>query len=115
MRLHLKHDPVGDPYLFVTLTDAPKAKRLFELGHVVMTDSAAALGVDFQPYVARHQVGDWGQLDKFDKRQNNQAVKEGLRILSAYSIPMGNEEREKIWIITEWDRSITTVLLPTEY
>ncbi len=116
MGLHLKHDPVGDPYLLVTLVEAQKTKRLFELGHVVMTAGAAALGVDFRPYIARHQQGDWGELlDDFDKRQNNQAVKEGLRILSAYSVPLGSEEREKIWVITEWDRSLTTVLLPMEY
>jgi hypothetical protein len=115
MRLHLKHDPAGAPYLFVTLTEAPKTKRLFELGHMVMTDGAAALGVDFRPYMQRHQTGDWGELDDFDKRQNNQAVKEGLRILSAYSVPIGNEETERIWIITEWDRSVTTILLPEEY
>ena len=116
MRLYLKYDPVGDPYLLVSLAEAPNTNRLFDLGHVVMTDGAAALGVDFRPYIARHQAGDWGELlDDFDKRQNNQAVKEGLRILSAYNIPIGNEEREKIWVITEWDRSVTTVLLPEEY
>lgn len=115
MSLHLKHDPTGDPYLFVTLTDAPKTKQLFALGHVVMTDGAAALGVDFRPYVARHQAGDWGQLDEFDIRQNNRAVKEGFRILSAYNVPVGGGESERIWIISEADRSITTILLTQEY
>ncbi len=116
MGLHLKHDPAGDPYLLVTLVETQKTRQLFALGHVVMTAGAAALGVDFRPYIARHQQGDWGELlDDFDKRQNNQAVKEGLRILSAYSVPLGSEEREKIWVITEWDRSLTTVLLPMEY
>lgn len=115
MGLHLKHDPAGDPYLFVTLTDASKTKRLFDLGHVVMTDGAAALGVDFRPYIQRHQTGDWGELDDFDKRQNNRAVKEDLRILSAYNVPVGGGESERIWIISEADRSITTILLPQEY
>lgn len=115
MTLHLKHDPVGAPYLFVTLTDAPKTKRLFELGQVVMTDGAAALGVDFRPYLARHQQGDWGQLDEFDIRQNNRAVKEGFRILSAYNVLLGGGESERIWIITEADRSVTSILLPEEY
>jgi len=115
MRLHLKHDPVGDPYLLVTLAEAQKTKQLFELGHVVMTDGAAALGIDFRPYIARHQAGDWGELDEFDKRQNRQALKEDLRILSAYNIPVAGGETERIWIITEADRSITTVLLPKEY
>ncbi|MEI2698777.1 MAG: hypothetical protein V9E94_10680 [Microthrixaceae bacterium] len=116
MSLHLKHDPAGDPYLFVTLIDAPQTKRLFALGHVVMTDGAAALGVDFRPYIARHRTADWGeQLDDFDKRQNNRAVKEGLRILSAYNVPVGGGESERIWIITEADRSVTIILLPQEY
>lgn len=115
MTLHLKHDPVGDPYLFVTLTEAPKTKWLFELGQVVMTDGAAALGVDFRSYLARHQQGDWGQLDEFDIRQNNRAVKEGFRILSAYNVPVGGGESERIWIISEADRSITTILLTQEY
>ncbi len=115
MRLHLKHDPTGDPYLLVTLAEAQKTKQLFELGHVVRTDGAAALGIDFRPYIARHQAGDWGELDEFDKRQNRQALKEDLRILSAYNIPVAGGETERIWIITEADRSITTVLLPEEY
>ena len=80
-----------------------------------MTDGAAALGVDFRPYIARHQQGDWGQLDEFDIRQNNHAVKEGLRILSAYNVPVGGGESERIWIITEADRSVTIILLPQEY
>jgi hypothetical protein len=115
MGLHLKHDLTGDPYIFVTLIDAPKTKRLFDLGHVVMTDGAAALRVDFRPYIAQHQQGDWGQLDEFDIRQNNHAVKEGFRILSAYNVPVGGGESERIWIISEADRSITTILLPQEY
>ncbi len=115
MRLHLKHDPTGDPFLLVTLAEAQKTKHLFALGQVVMTDGAAALGIDFRPYIARHQAGDWGELDEFDKRQNRQALKEDLRILSAYNIPVAGGETERIWIITEADRSITTVLLPEEY
>ncbi|MBK9052971.1 MAG: hypothetical protein IPL78_19275 [Chloroflexi bacterium] len=99
----------------VTLAEAQKTKQLFELGQVVMTDGAAALGIDFRPYIARHQAGDWGELDEFDKRQNRQALKEDLRILSAYNIPVAGGETERIWIITEADRSITTVLLPEEY
>ncbi len=115
MRLHLKHDPVGDPYLLVTLVEAQKTKQLFALDQVVMTDGAAALGIDFRPYVARHQSGDWGELDDFDRRQNHKAVLEGLRILSAYNVPIGGGESERIWIISEADRSVTIILLPQEY
>jgi hypothetical protein len=54
-------------------------------------------------------------LDTFDKRQNDLAVKEGYRILSAYNVPVGNGETERIWIITESDRSATTILQPRDY
>jgi len=88
-----------------------QSTSLFNLGYVVMTVGAAALEVDFIPYLIRHAAGDWGELDDFDKQQNDLAVKQGLRILSAYD----TDEGVRIWIITESDRSATTVLLPDEY
>ena len=91
--------------------DSRNITSRFNLGYVVMTAGAAALEVDFIPYLARHAAGDWGELDDFDKRQNDLAVKQGLRILSAYN----TYEGIRIWIITEADRSATTVLLPEEY
>jgi len=62
------------------------------------------------PYLFRHLTGDWGDVDEFDKQQNDLAVKGGSRILSAYQTPAG-----KLWLITESDRSATTFLLPDEY
>ena len=59
----------------------------------------------------RHVTGDWGDLDDEDKKENELSVKEGFRILSAYSLETG----VKVWVITEWDRSVTTILLPEEY
>ena len=115
MKALLKVDHAGNPYLLITLADEHDEERLFELGHVVATAGAAALGVDFAPYLARHAAGDWGELDRFDKRQNNQAVKAGLRILSAYDVPSRDGETARIWIVTEADRSTTTILLPSEY
>ncbi|MCP4415371.1 MAG: hypothetical protein GY805_02030 [Chloroflexi bacterium] len=86
------------------------------MGHVVMTAGAAALDVDFATYLARHAQGDWGDsLDSFDRGQNNTAVKEGYRILSAYDVPTADGETERIWIISEADRSVTTIMLPSEY
>jgi hypothetical protein len=111
----IEHDHAGAPYLRIALADERRPDRLFELGHVVMTPGVAALGVDFAPFLARHSQADWGDLDSFDKRQNDIAVKEGLRILSAYDVPVGNGETEHIWIITEADRSTTCVLKPSEY
>jgi len=60
--------------------------------------------------LARHATGDWGELCAFDRRQNQVALREGYRVLSSY--PIGTE---RVWIITEADRSITTILLPEEY
>lgn len=112
----IQQDNSGAPFLTIRLADEGEPKALFDLGHVVMTPGAAELGVDFAPYLARHAQGDWGDdLDSFDRRQNDTAVKEGYRILSAYTVPVGDDETERIWIITESDRSATTILLPSEY
>jgi len=61
-------------------------------------------------YLARHATGDWGDLCAFDRRQNERALRVGERIFSSYESPAG-----KVWIITEADRSITTILLPEDY
>jgi len=114
-KAHLKPDTMGDPYLYISLAGENNKDKLFKLGHVVMTPGAAALNVDFAPFLARHSGADWGDLDSFDKRQNDIAVKEGYRILSAYDVPIENGETERIWIITESDRSATSIILPAEY
>jgi hypothetical protein len=62
-------------------------------------------------YLARHIAEDWGDLDEDDRRENELSLIHGLRLLSAYTLNSGT----KIWIITEADRSATTVLLPEEY
>jgi hypothetical protein len=84
------------------------------LGRVVATPGALKLLTKARAcpfdYLARHATGDWGELCAFDRRQNEIALREGLRVLSSY--PVG---RECVWIITEADRSITTILLPEEY
>lgn len=113
-RAQLQQDNSGSPFLYICLADERDQNALFELGHVVMTPGAAALNVDFAPFLARHAQGDWGDKS-FDRRQNDTAVKEGYHILSAYDVPIGNDETERIWIITESDRSCTTVLLPENY
>ena len=115
MRALLKQDHAGSPYLLIALAEDRDLEQLFELGHVVMTPGAAALNVDFAPYLTRHLSGDWGSLDAFDVQQNNQAVRGGWRILSAYDVPVDGGETERIWIITEADRSATSIILPEEY
>jgi len=88
---------------------------LFQAGHIVGTPGAfEALDraqADPMVYLQRHLTGDWGDLDAEDTRANDQAVLDGTRILSAYTLP----DETKIWIITEWDRSVTTFLLSSEY
>lgn len=63
------------------------------------------------PYLQAHLSGEWGILDEEDKQANDDALKFGDRLLSAYKL----KDRTKIWIITEADRSATTLLLPDEY
>ena len=62
-------------------------------------------------FLARHQTGDWGLVCADNRRENDLSVKESFRILSTYK----TSEGEKLWIITEADRSSTTILLPEEY
>lgn len=89
---------------------------LFSLGQVVITrgiaDMVADGRVDILPLLARHAIGDWGDLDMQDKQLNDDALRLDGRILSSYRV---SPEIGKVWIITEWDRSYTTVLLPDEY
>ena len=93
----------------------PTRRPLFSLGHLVATPGAleafAATGELITRYVAKHQAGEWGQLDRHDVRANERALKHGARLLSAYHL----KDDTKIWIITEADRSSTCVLLPEEY
>jgi len=62
-------------------------------------------------HAVRHSRGDWGDLDAEDAKENELSVREGFRILSNYALRTG----ERIWVITEADRSATTFLLPSEY
>lgn len=90
-------------------------KPLFSLGQLLITPGAlqvlSAAAQSPWALLRRHQYGDWGDLDVMDKRENNFSVKKGFRILSAYILSTG----VKVWIITEKDRSATTILCPEEY
>ncbi len=72
------------------------------------------MGGDWQrsaiAFLARHQEGDWGEVDDHDRAVNETALKTGARLLSAYTVA-----GEQIWIITEASRTETTILLPSEY
>ena len=98
------------------MNEPPQEKKpLFPLGQVVATPGALDALVDAGQtpleFLVRHVSGDWGELCAEDRLQNDMAVREGYRILSAYKTSKGT----KIWVITEWDRSVTTLLLPAEY
>ncbi len=89
---------------------------LFPLGRVVATPGALTAleeaGVDALTLLRRHARGDWGALYAADRKENARSVKHGWRILSSY--PLG-ENGSKVWILTEADRSATTLLRPEEY
>ena len=62
-------------------------------------------------YLKKHVQGDWSEMDKEDQEENRYSVDKYLRVFSAYTLKSG----QRIWIITEADRSATTILLPEEY
>ncbi len=84
------------------------------LGKVVATPGALNVlleaGEDPLPYLARHSLGDWGELDEGDRRENELSLRHGWRVVSSYPVGEGC-----VWVITEADRSVTTILLPEEY
>lgn len=87
----------------------------FNLGRTLITPGALAAlrNAEATPctYLERHAVGDWGDLCQEDREENDLSLVEGFRLLSAYFLP----DMTKIWIITEADRSATTILPPDEY
>ncbi|PWU12012.1 MAG: hypothetical protein C5B51_01665 [Terriglobia bacterium] len=87
----------------------------FPLGQVVATPGALTalekVGESPATFIRRHVSGDWGEVDEHDRRENELSVHRGIRLLSAYNLSDGT----RIWIITEADRSSTTLLLPSEY
>lgn len=91
------------------------ARPLFHPGRIVATPGAiealAKANQDPWQFVARHVRGDWGEINPDDVRENKFSLAHGLRLLSAYSTAAG----DKLWLITEADRSVTTLLLPQEY
>jgi hypothetical protein len=88
---------------------------LFLLGDVVATPQSICVlnesGMSLLDLLQRHASGDWGDLCTEDMQANNDALQYGDRLLSSYVL----SESCKVWVITEWDRSVTTILLPSEY
>jgi len=92
------------------------ASPLFDLGRVVATPRAMALlvsaGENPARLLERHASGDWGEVPPEDARENGRSLKYGWRVVSSY--PVG-DAGERVWVITEADRSSTCILLPSEY
>lgn len=88
---------------------------MFPLGQTFATPGALrALDeacVTASSLLFRHEHGDWGKIHPEDQGLNEQALQNGERLMSVYPLRTG----EIIWVITEWDRSVTTLLLPEEY
>jgi len=89
-------------------------KMLFELGQIVVTvgavESLKIIERHAIQLIARHVEGEWGDLPPEDIQENQLSLEQGYRMFSAYNI-----EDARFYVITEWDRSVTTVLLPEEY
>lgn len=87
----------------------------FPLGRIVATPGAIAALNEAHEHpltlIKRHAYGDWGDLHEFDRDANELALRQGLRLLSAYALSTG----ERVWLLTESDRSRTTILLPADY
>ena len=85
----------------------------FPLGKTVITANANAVLPELDVLMAlqRHHSGDWGDVDNQDRQMNDSSIHSGGRLVSIYKSVRG----QKFYIITEWDRSVTTVLLPEDY
>jgi hypothetical protein len=85
----------------------------FRLGHIVSTPNALSQLTqdDILMGIQRHQAGDWGDMDEHGRHENELSLKLGLRLWSVYRAANGT----KFWLITEADRSHSTVLLPEDY
>ena len=87
----------------------------FELGQIVATPGALAAlkkaGQQPGEFLTRHVNREWGDIPDEDRRENEYSLEHGFRLLSAYKTNAG----DRLWIITEADRSVSTLLLPEEY
>jgi len=92
-----------------------KRKPLFDPGFLVATPGALAAleksGENAVDFLSRHITGDWGDIPEEDREVNELSLARGFRLVSTYR----TTAEDKIWVITEADRSVTTILLPEEY
>lgn len=107
---------VGPKQARLKTTQEAQMENKFNPGSIVATAAVnATMALWFiRKCLDRHLSCDWGDVDSEDKQTNDQALVNGDRLFSAYKAPEGSPE-EKVWVITEWDRSVTTVLFPSDY
>jgi hypothetical protein len=90
-------------------------KPLFDLGQLVATPGALAAletsGQSPMDFLSRHVTGDWGEIPREDRKENQFSLEKGFRLLSSYR----TSANDVVWVITESSRSHTTLLLPDEY
>jgi hypothetical protein len=91
-----------------------RTRPLFPLGRIVATPGVVKHfeehAINPYEYLGRHQCGDWGSVPPEDWKSNDEALVHGGRVLSAYVV-----KGTKVWAITEWNRTVTTLLMPAEY
>ena len=92
---------------------AKELRAKFRLGWIVSTPNALShlTNEDILTAIQRHHAGDWGDVDDSDRKENELSLERGFRLFSVYRSASGM----KFWLITEADRSVTTVLLPEDY
>ena len=107
---NIEQDQIDSPGMILVPSDN---KSKFHLGALYMTPGVQGEidNTELSAALSRHISGDWGDVDSEDWQANEEALKHGLRLLSVYHSANGI----KFWIITERDRSATTVLFPSEY
>lgn len=90
-------------------------KPLFDLGQLVATPGALAAleksGQSPMEFLSRHVSGDWGEIPEEDRKENQFSLEKGFRLMSSYK----TAAQDVVWVITEGNRSHTTLLLPSEY
>ncbi|MDR3454609.1 MAG: type I restriction endonuclease subunit M [Rhodoferax sp.] len=110
---------------------SPRREQLFLLGRIVATPGALELlrrtATNPEVLLMRHVTGDWGDIGAEDAQENELSLRAGFRLMSVYQLPLGTTAapdmdqsctaplQHPIWLITEADRSVTTLLLPEEY
>ncbi len=102
---------VPPPPIVIALTTDPVPR--FPVGRLMITPAAAQMipADEATRALRRHAAGDWGNVDSEDWAANDAALRHGTRLLSSYT----TQDKTAFWIITEADRSVTTILLPSDY